>query len=263
MADTKAPADVGLLVTLTSPPTRGDNVRELQLMLRHNPYGTFEPGQVEGVFDEHTAAAARRAKYWLGYPESQIDETADSRLHALLAGAENLPSAWRATRTRRLRRAEETMLWDAALDVAREQIGRREDPAGSKRTPYTLWFGVLCPWSMVFPCFCYAQAGSRAFVPMVRYAYAPYMYDDARRGHNFLSLTDDPLRGDLALLDADHDGVPDRLAMFDGFEHEHEPDRFHAIEGDVGVDGSLTSEGAVARTMRVPEDVTAFIHVRA
>lgn len=263
MASVQAPAGVELLITLTTPPMRGEQIRELQLMLRHNPYGTFEPGQAEGVFDEQTASATRRAKYWLGYPESQIDETADARLRALLAGEDELPAAWKSVRSKRLRRAEETVLWEEALQVAREQIGRREDPPGSKRTPYTLWYGVLCPWSLVFPCFCYCQAGSTAFAPGTRYAYAPYLLDDARRGHNFLSLTAEPLRGDLALLDADEDGLPDRLAFFDGWEREGSEDVFDAIEGDVGYEGNVGGEGAVARTKRAKSDVLAFIHVRA
>jgi hypothetical protein len=262
---THAPAgqELELLVTLTSPPMRGDHVRELQLMLRHNPFGTFDPGQVEGVYDEKTAAATRRAKYWLGYPESQIDERADATLREYLGGEQPLPSAWKAARTRRLRRAEETVLWSAALDVAREQLGKREDPPGSRRTPYTRWYGLLAPWSMIFPCFCYAQAGSDAFAPGERYAYAPDLLDDARRGHNFLSLTDAPLPGDLALLDADGDGRPERLAIFDGWEKEHSTDRFDAIEGDVGYEGDVGGEGAVARTRRDRADVFAFVHVRA
>ena len=62
------------LLTLTSPPMRGESVRELQLLLRHNPYGTFEPGRDDGVYDEPTAAATRRAWYWLGCPDSKIGE---------------------------------------------------------------------------------------------------------------------------------------------------------------------------------------------
>jgi hypothetical protein len=263
MATLRGPVELRVLVTLTSPPMQGAEVRELQLMLRHNPYGTFEPGQAEGIFDERTAAATRRAKYLLGYPESQIDESVDAQLLALLAGDVQLPPAWRSSRARRLRRAEETLLWDAALQVAREQLGRREDPPGSKRTVYTLWYGVLCPWSLIFPCFCYAQAGSRAFAPGKRYAYAPYLLDDAGRGHNFLSLTAEPLRGDLALLDADQDGRPERLAFFDGWETEAAQERFDAIEGDIGLEGQLGGEGAVSRTKRPKADVSAFLHVRA
>ena len=108
------------LLTLTSPPMRGEAVRELQQMLRHNPFGIFDPGRDDGVYDEQTAAATRRAWYWLGSPESRIGEKADELLYALLAGERALPVAWKATRTRRLRRAEETLLWDEALSIARE-----------------------------------------------------------------------------------------------------------------------------------------------
>jgi hypothetical protein len=263
METVRAPAELELIATLTSPPMRGEHIRELQLMLRNNPYGTFEPGQTDGLFDERTASATRRAKYWLGYPESQIDAIADVQLRNLLGGEAELPATWKAARTRRLRRADETMLWDAALQVAREQLGRREDPPGSKRTPYTLWYGLLCPWSAVFACFCYAQAGSRAFSPGTRYAYVPYLLDDARRGFNFLSLTDDPLRGDLVALDGEGAGSPDRLALFDGWEREEAAERMDAIEGDVGYEGELRGEGAVARTKRPKDDVVAFVHVRA
>jgi hypothetical protein len=262
MATTKTSIELGQLLALTTPPMRGDSVWELQLMLRHNPYGTFEPGQNDGVFDEETAAATRRAKYWLGFPESKIDEVADAELREILAGEQPLPRAWETLRARRLRRARDTVLWDAALQVAQEEIGRRESPPDSKRTPYTLWYGLLCPWTMIFPCFCYAQAGSRAFVPGRRYSYAPYLLEDARRGHNYLSLTTAPRRGDLALLDTDEDNAPDALAFFDGWER---PDDtwFDAIEGDVGYEGSTDGEGAVARTRRAKAEVIAFVHVRA
>jgi hypothetical protein len=115
---------------------------------------------------------------------------------------------------------------------------------------------------MIFPCFCYAQAGSRAFHAGSRYAYAPYLLDDARRGHNFLSLTTTPLRGDLAVLDVDHDGAPERLALFDGWEDDGK-ERFDAIEGDVGYEGGVDGEGAVARTKRPAGDAQMFVHVRA
>src|SRR6266498_962683 len=81
-------------LTLTSPPMRGERVRELQLMLRHNPFGTFEPGRDAGLYDEQTAAATRRAWYWIGCPEQQIGEHADGRLFDLLAGGKELPGAW-------------------------------------------------------------------------------------------------------------------------------------------------------------------------
>ena len=59
------------------------------------------------------------------------------------------------------------------------------------------------------------------------------------------------------------DGVPERVAFFDGFEREHEKEVFDAIEGDVGIEGQLGGAGAVARTKRETSQVIAFVHVRA
>jgi hypothetical protein len=249
------------LLELTSPPIRGGLVRELQLMLRHNPYGTFEPGSTEGVYDEQTAAAVRRAKYWLGYPESKIDERTDAELRALLGGEVQLPPAWRRARARRLGRARESALWNRAFQVAVDEIGRRDDPRGSKRTPYTHWYGVLAPFPVVFCSFCYAQAGSNAFAPLGHYAYAPYLLDDARRARNELSVTSDPLRGDLALIDTKGDGIPDRACLFDDWMGD--PGTvYEAIEGDVGFEGEVSGDGAVARVKRIAAETVAFVHVR-
>ena len=249
------------LLELTSPPIRNGLVRELQLILRHNPYGTFEPGSTDGVYDEATAAAVRRAKYWLGYPESRIDERSDREFRVLLAGEIELPTAWVRSRNRRLGRARKLALWDRAFQVAIDEVGRREESPDSKRTPYTLWYGVLAPFPVIFCSFCYAQAGSHAFAPGGRYAYAPYLLDDARRSRNELSLTADPLRGDLALLDTKGDGIPDRACLFDDWTGEPGT-MYEAIEGDVGYEGDVSGDGAVARVKRIAAETVAFVHVR-
>jgi hypothetical protein len=250
------------VLELTSPPIKNEVVRELQLMLRHNPYGTFDPGATDGIYEEHTAAAVRRAKYWLGYPESRIDERCDAEMRAILASEIELPTTWRRTRSRRLTRAREAALWDRAYQVAVDEIGRREEGSpGSKRTPYTLWYGVLAPFPVIFCSFCYAQAGSHAFAPGGYYGYAPYLLDDAHRSRNELSITTEPLRGDLALLDTDGDGIPDRACLFDCWEGEP-GNVYEAIEGDVGFEGDVSGEGAVARVKRLNSETIAFVHVR-
>ena len=52
--------------------------------------------QVDGVYGERTAAAVRRAKYWLGYPERQIDEIASPDLIGMLAGGVPQPPSYKA-----------------------------------------------------------------------------------------------------------------------------------------------------------------------
>ena len=59
---------------------------------------------------------------------------------------------------------------DAAVDGVVEHglAGLVAGDFGLPPEEFALWFGVLCPWRMVFPCFCYAQSGSRAFVSRSR-----------------------------------------------------------------------------------------------
>src|SRR5207247_2139468 len=151
-------------------------------MLRHNPYGTFEPGSTDGVYDEATAAAVRRAKYWLGYPESRIDERSDREFRALLAGEIDLSTAWVRSRNRRLGRARQLALWDRAFQVAVDEVGK---------------------------------GGGR----------------------------------------------PDRAGLFDAWTGE--PGTvYDAIEGDVGYEGDVSGDGAVARVKRIAAETVAFVHVR-
>ena len=70
---------------LTSPAMDGPQVRRAQRALLHNAYGTFDPGPLDGVYGERTAAAVRRAKYWMGFPEQKIDQVCGSDLLALLS----------------------------------------------------------------------------------------------------------------------------------------------------------------------------------
>src|SRR6476619_2573086 len=106
----------------------GPQVRRAQRALLHNPYGTFDPGPLDGVYGERTAAAVRRAKYWMGFPEQKIDQVCGSDLLTLLAEESPLSSSLKSMRTRRLRRAEDAQLWGAAYDAAVSCVGDREEP---------------------------------------------------------------------------------------------------------------------------------------
>jgi hypothetical protein len=67
---------------LTNPLMTGPDVEELQQLLA--PYG---PGASDGEFGPATAAAVRRAKAALGYPDKLCDESAGPRLVSYLRGA--------------------------------------------------------------------------------------------------------------------------------------------------------------------------------
>ena len=46
------------------------------------------------------------------------------------------------------------------LTVARGELGNTENPAGSNRSKYGLWYGWNgVPWCMIFIMWCFAQVG--------------------------------------------------------------------------------------------------------
>ena len=144
-ADGAAPLRSGRLVAtiadtaelhLTSPAMDGPHVRRAQRALLHNAYGTFDPGPLDGVYGERTAAAVRRAKYWMGFPEQRIDQVCGSDLLILLAEQSPLPSSLKSMRTRRLKRAEDAQLWGGG--VRRGGIVRRRSGGAAGKPPVRL-----------------------------------------------------------------------------------------------------------------------------
>lgn len=75
---------------LTNPLMTGPDVTALQQAL--GPYG---PGPADGQFGPATAAAVKRAKLALGYPDAQCNESAGPQLVGYLGGAP-LPADYRA-----------------------------------------------------------------------------------------------------------------------------------------------------------------------
>src|ERR671935_1423612 len=58
-ADVATVADIGQL-HLTSPAMDGPHVRSAQRALLHNPFGTFDPGTLDGIYGERPPPAGRR-----------------------------------------------------------------------------------------------------------------------------------------------------------------------------------------------------------
>ena len=66
---------------LTNPFMTGADVEELQRLL-----ASYHPGATDGQYGPATAAAVKRAKWALGYPDAVCDGSADGRLVAYLEG---------------------------------------------------------------------------------------------------------------------------------------------------------------------------------
>jgi cell wall-associated NlpC family hydrolase len=114
----------------------------------------------------------------------------------------------------------------------------------------------------------YVEAGSKAFVRGQRYAYVPYLLQDALAGRNGVTRTFDPRPGDLVTFDWDGGGVPDHVELVD------KPPRtltvgtsFTTVGCNTSFDeqGSQSNGGACAQRTRTVLDGkrTVFIRVTA
>jgi cell wall-associated NlpC family hydrolase len=252
----------GFPLLLTSPLMAGPIVREAQRALAGaNVFDEdYEPGVVDAVYGEATARAVKRAKWWMGYPEHNIRDTYGLVAHSWLTGQTELPRDHQKRRAERKAEKARTPLRLKALEEARKWLGTKESPPESNRCPpFTTWYQLTGPWCAMFASYCYRQAGSRAIDPhQARYAYCPYIVNDARAGRNWLAVTRDPKPGDLVLYDWQGNGVADHVGLFEQWTAH--ASGFRAIEGNTSPT-SDSNGGAVMRRDRHIRNVQHFVHV--
>ena len=135
-----------------------------------------------------------------------------------------------------------------ALEAARGQLGTRESPAGSNRTPYGQWYGWNgVPWCMIFVQWCFDRAGK------------PLPYRTAScsallrwyREHQPERVVSDPRAGDIVIYRFGHTGIVEQA----------EGDAVTAIEGNTspGEAGSQSNGGGVFRRTRTRDVAAAYI----
>ena len=98
------------------------------------------------------------------------------------------------------------------------QIGIKESPFGSNKTKYGAWYGMDGqPWCAMFCTWNYMTAGGNtlSFAKGSRYAYVPYVVQDARNNRNGLSITSNPVPGDMVCFDWGLDGTFDHIGLFE------------------------------------------------
>jgi lysozyme family protein len=93
------------ILQLANPPVIGADVLAAQKLLLKNPFGSFNPGKLDGEYGEITAGAVMRAKWELGFPATARSSTFGPNLKAFLSGKKPLPAAFKARRTKRLKEA--------------------------------------------------------------------------------------------------------------------------------------------------------------
>lgn len=253
---------------LTSPTTKGTDVKAVQGALHESPFGNFKPGAIDGEYGEQTAGATRRAKYWLGYPAGDVNERYGEVLHEYLTGKRKLPATLRARRYARVRQAGETPLREKALKLAKTQLGTKESPPGSNIVKYSTWYGLVGSWCAMFVTWCYEKTGdTKSFEKGSKYAYTPYMVRDARAGVNGMSLltVNEVKPGDVVMYDWGGAGLTggyyatDHTGLFEKWTNKAKGE-FTAIEGNTAV-GNDSNGGETMRRTRTIGFVSALIRV--
>jgi len=247
-------------ITLTSPNTEGAAVRHAQQLLAKNKFGKFHTDAIDGSFGPETARSCKRAKFWLGYADSQLDPTFGNLIEALLEGRKGLTATQAARRKARLKADKGKPLREKAFAQAVKHLGVKESPPNSNKVFFSKWYGVVGPWCAMFVTFCYVKAGSQsAFKQGGNWAFCPFMLANARAGENHLAVTKKPQRGDVVLYGfggsiAKHIGLFERFTDSSG--------NFTAIEGNTAT-GNDANGGEVMRRKRNRSQVLAFVHVGA
>lgn len=147
----------------------------------------------------------------------------------------------------------------AALELARSQLGYVEGANNANK--YGEWYGANNqPWCAIFVTWSYElgkEGPSPSFVRGSRYAYVPYLVADAQDRRYGLSVTDDPIPGDLCCYDWQGDGERDHVGLFERWTSAGSI--FDALEGNTSLSSS-SNGGEVMRRSRTRSQTT-FVHV--
>lgn len=172
---------------LTSPHTRGEDVRRLQIALnarrRARHLATIE---VDGEYGPTTAAAVRDTALALGVLESTLRNGCTVGIQRIVRNPKLRTPAQLARAAARRRAAKKALKQgpDAALAWARTKLGIKEQPPGSNTGPQIRDWQKAAgmgpgPWCGAFAKAC-ADAGGADITPEARYT--PWLIGHAKAG---------------------------------------------------------------------------------
>jgi CHAP domain len=152
---------------------------------------------------------------------------------------------------------------EKALAGAIRHLGYKEYPPGTNNTKFGEWYGVnYQPWCAIFATYCFEieAGGSPSFQRGVKYAYVPYMVQDARAKRNGLSIPNSPLPGDIVAFDWGRDGTYDHVGIFEKWAGSS-PSSFTAIEGNTSTSSNSNGGSVMRRSRDTRNQATVFIRV--
>lgn len=235
-------------LALTSPVRRGPAVSEAQFLLKKNRHDRrFYDGKIDGEYGPLTAAAAREAKFILGYPRHKISNNFGAILRSYLVNPEHpdykqLPLLYRERMRQRLaeiRRNEQK--YGAVLSFAHTFKGYRESPGN--HTMFGKWYGLDGnPWCAMFTSYCLSKKGFS-----FKEAYVPFIVENARRGRDNTFVTKEPIGGHMVCFDWQKNGEYDHIGFFDHWVNRANG-VFATVEGNTlppGGSGNQSNGGGV------------------
>lgn len=235
---------------LASPLMTGADVKKLQKLLNEDGYG--KGLDADGEYGPMTAQAVYRAQFWLGFPRP--DQLAGRRFTDYLTGAAKPTTEMRGRVAARKKAAKEASFRKDAVKLAKSKVGTIETPVNIQE--FGKWYGMNgVPWCAIFVSWCFANSGSKSFSRRSRWAYVPYVLNDAHAARNGLTITRAPVAGDLVLFDWDSDGVCDHIGIVE------KPSPLVTIEGNTSPTDNSNGGQVMRRTDRSASDIAAFVHV--
>ena len=235
---------------LASPLMTGADVKKLQKLLNEDGYG--KGLDADGEYGPMTAQAVYRAQFWLGFPRP--DQLAGRRFTDYLTGAAKPTPEMRTRVAARKKAAKEASFRKDAVKLAKSKVGTIETPVNIQE--FGKWYGMNgVPWCAIFVSWCFANSGSKSFSRRSRWAYVPYVLNDAHAARNGLTITRAPEAGDLVLFDWDSDGVCDHIGIVE------KPSPLVTIEGNTSPTDNSNGGQVMRRTDRSASDIAAFVHV--
>jgi hypothetical protein len=147
-----------------------------------------------------------------------------------------------------------------ALGRAKGQLGYKESPPGTNNNKYGVWYGMnYQPWCAMFVTWCYENEGnSPGFAEGSRYSYVPYVVQDAQARKNGLSITQDPIPGDLVCYDWSYDTIFDHIGLFEKWTSLT---NFQAIEGNTSTSNNSNGGEVMRRSRSTSGQKTVFVRV--
>jgi hypothetical protein len=242
-----------ITLKLTSPNMKRPEVSAAQKLLKQKGYYT---GKIDSIYGEASARATRSAKWDLGYAEKNINSNFDTQFMLFLNGSTKTTLLMK----QRSKARKKKYIGEKALEVAIQFKGVSEQPPGSNKVMFSNWYGITGPWCAMFVTYCMVQVKSKAWKQHERYAYCPYILEDAKYNRNYLRLVPayQAIAGDVVLYDWDNDGLADHVGIVQVAPMKAKT--FVAIEGNTS--GTNPSDGGMVAIMtRNVTDVIGFVRV--